>query len=564
MSLTPTGDTSPVSFDQRRHVSFGDRPGSWMAMSMRLSSPVDRERLSDAWLKVVARHGTLRTVFEHEQPDGHDSDGEDGELILREMEVSGGRWVEHVALPGQSMRDLLREVLDSCCVSFARPSYRLCIVDSAQRPTIVIASDHSHVDMWSMLVLARDLLSALGGRESASSGNPPPFSEHTRFLRTREPAPDSVRDRWREIIDAGGGHMPRFPLSIGTPGQHPERVEVRDVFTVDDTATFAAHARALGVSTLTLTTSLMAKVTRELAGTPLRALFPVHSRFDRDWHNSVGWFITNSILEVDSPEPAAAAEAVREAISLGSWPLEDVLAPWGGMPDTPGMFAVSWLDLRRLPVSIDDIGLEAQYISAAMHTDGVMLWFILDDTGAHLRCRYPDTLEARANVGAWLTALVAAMQAAARESAASRFQLGERTYTIQRAGRADIPEIVALLADAPEATEAHEGAFDVMAVNPAHYLAVVRDSSSRITGTMQLTFIPGIADSGATRLNIGALTATDASLIPPMLTWAHSHGKARGARIAQLGTTDPRMEELFRECGYSGDRHTLEKPLGSA
>ncbi len=68
------------------------------------------------------------------------------------------------------------------------------------------------------------------------------------------------------------------------------------------------------------------------------------------------------------------------------------------------MFALSWLDLRRLPVRIDDVGLQAQYVSAAIRTDGVMLWFILDGTGAHLRCRYPDTDEARDGVGRWLDA----------------------------------------------------------------------------------------------------------------------------------------------------------------
>ncbi|MBR7503414.1 peptide synthetase, partial [Mycobacterium tuberculosis] len=90
--------------------------------------------------------------------------------------------------------------------------------------------------------------------------------------------------------------------------------------------------------------------------------------------------------------------------------LAEVLAPWGGMPEAPGMFAISWLDLRRLPVRIDSTGLDAQYVGATIRTDGVMLWFILDENGLHLRCRYPDTEEARANVGGWLDALVARMQ----------------------------------------------------------------------------------------------------------------------------------------------------------
>ena len=214
--------------------------------------------------------------------------------------------------------------------------------------------------------------------------------------------------------------MPQFPLPLGTPEPHRERVEVRDVFDVDDAAAFAVQARDDGVSTLARAVVAMTAVTRELAGTPLRAVFPVHSRFEDTWHDSVGWFITNSVLESDVAEPRAAAAAVKEAVQLGAWPLADVLAPWGGMPVAPGMFAISWLDLRRLPVRIDSVALDAQYVSAATDTDGVMLWFILDESGLHLRCRYPDTAEARANVGGWLDLLVARLQADARSSVRGR------------------------------------------------------------------------------------------------------------------------------------------------
>ena len=116
----------------------------------------------------------------------------------------------------------------------------------------------------------------------------------------------------------------------------------------DDAAALAAQARGDGVSILTTVVAAMTAVTRDLADSPLRAVFPVHSRYDARWHDSVGWFIANSVLESSDPDPQACAAAVREAVHLGSWPLDDVMRPWGGMPEAPGMFAVSWLDLRRL------------------------------------------------------------------------------------------------------------------------------------------------------------------------------------------------------------------------
>lgn len=409
VSVSRPGRELPVSFDQRRHVSAGDRAGSWMALSFRLGGPVSREQLERAWLTVISRHGTLRSVFVR---------GAEGEPHLHEIEIDRGAWVEHPIGPGQAVQEAVREALDRHCSPFDRPSHRMCVLETAAGPTVVIGADHAHVDMWSMLVVARDFLETLGAVGEGRDPDLPPaldFAEHTRALIERPPAPEEVRLRWAEVIDSNGGEMPTFPLPLGEGGPQPERVEVRDVFDVGEGAAFAAAAREAAVSTLSLAVSAMTEVTKRLADAPLRAVFPVHSRYEESWHDSVGWFITNSVLESPDPDPAACAAAVKEAVQLGSWPLEPLLAPWGGMPESPAMFAISWLDLRRLPVRIDAGALEAQYVGATIRTDGVMLWFILDETGLHLRCRYPDTLEARRNVGGWLDALVARM----RELAAS-------------------------------------------------------------------------------------------------------------------------------------------------
>lgn len=554
----------PVSFDQRRHVGAGARPGSWMALSFRLPEPVDRERLAAAWLAVVRRHGTLRTVF---------TPGEHGPL-LHEHEVGPGGWVEHAIAPGQAVHEALRDVLDAACSPYERPSHRLCVLETAAGPTVVVGADHAHVDMWSMLVIVRDLLAELGGA-AALLPDVPAFAEHTRALEARPPAPQDVRERWAAVLEASGGVMPRFPLPLGAPGPQPERVEVRDVFGADDSVDVAAQAREHGVTTLALAVSAMTAVTQELAGTPLRAVFPVHSRFEPAWHDSVGWFITNAVLEAADPDPRAAAAAIREALRLGSSPLADVLAPWGGMPEAPGMLAISWLDLRRLPVRVDTAALEAQYVGATIRTDGVMLWFILDETGLHLRCRYPDTPEAREHVGTWLDMLVARLQQDARSSVRRAIRLGERAFRVERATRADIPEIVALLQDDElgrdrETAEAarYEAAYDGIARDRAHYLAVVRDEADdRIVATMQLTVIPGLSRGGSTRLQIEGLRVLAAErsqgLGTAMLAWAHEHGRARGALLAQVTTDEARdrARAFYTRLGYETTHVGLKRTL---
>ncbi|GAA2379970.1 GNAT family N-acetyltransferase [Gordonia cholesterolivorans] len=562
VAVSAPGDDLPLSFDQRRHVGAGDRPGSWMALSFELAETIPRDRLADAWLRVVDRHGTLRTVV---------VDGGEGPR-LREVRIGAGAWIEHPVAPGQAVNDALRSVLDAHCRPYSRPSHRLCVLEKAAGPTVVVAADHAHVDMWSMLVVARDLLAALAG---SLDGEVPAFVEHTRAMANRPAAPSDVRTRWAQILAAGGDVMPRFPLPLGTAEPSAERVEVRDVFDVDDSAAFSAQARADGVSTLSAAVSVMTSVTRELAGTPLRAVFPVHSRYDAAWHESVGWFITNSVIESCDPAPSACAEAVREAVRLGSWPLREILEPWGGdMPEAPGMFAVSWLDLRRLPVRIDSARIDAQYVGAVIRTDGVMLWFILDEAGLHLRCRYPDTAEARTNVGGWLDLLVARLQERSRSSAGDVLRVSGRTFRIQRARRSDVPAIVDLLSDDEigrdregAELERYEAAFDVLVRDRAHYLAVVRDERDRTVATMQLTVIGGLSRGGTTRLQIEGLRVAEAErsrgLGSAMLDWAHAHGRAHGAHLAQLATDEARIRAraFYARAGYRAEHVGLKREL---
>ncbi len=107
VSVSDLGRQLPVFFDQRIHVAAGARPGSWMALSIRLPAGVSRQSLADAWLGVIARHGTLRTAF---------TLGADGDPQLHEIDVQPGKWVEHEIAAGQEVNDALRVVLNATCV----------------------------------------------------------------------------------------------------------------------------------------------------------------------------------------------------------------------------------------------------------------------------------------------------------------------------------------------------------------------------------------------------------------------------------------------------------------
>ncbi|MFG6402988.1 condensation domain-containing protein [Microbacterium sp. P04] len=404
------GRSLPVSFDQRRHVGEGQRPGSWMAVSFRLPAGVARDELAAAWLAVIARHGTFRTVFGR-------SDAE--ELTLHELTVEPGGWEQHPIAPGRTAREVVRDVFDQACAPFESPSYRLCLLEPTDEPdrgVVVIGADHSHVDMWSWHVVIRDLLDAIA---DVRAGRPPlpgevsSFAQHSAVLEAMPPAPDDVSRRWEQILAAEAGSMPLFPLPLGDVSHpRPAVVEVRDVLDAAELRRFDIAAAAAAVRPIALAMSVLTRVTRTLADAPLRAVFPVHSRHEDRWHDAVGWFITNAVIESDDDDPLSCARAVREAMALGSHPLAPILAPYGGMPVRPGMFAISWLDARRMAMPIGP-ELEIQHVSAAIATDGVMIWFIATEAGMQLRSRYPDTPEARANVSAWLDAIEAGLEDAA-------------------------------------------------------------------------------------------------------------------------------------------------------
>lgn len=410
VSAGPDEAGLPVSFDQRIHVGKGQRAGSWMAVCFRWRGSLTPEALAQAWLAVVARHGTLRTAFSQDIR---------GEVVLHQIDVGAGAWVEHPASEGGS-NDVVRRVLDESCAPYSRPSHAMLVTGmDTDRPAIIIGLDHAHADAWSLMVLAGDLAVCLddviaGRTPAATLPAVDSFAKHSALLESMPPAPAQVQQRWSQIVAAGGGVMPTFPLPLGDISSPlAEVVEVRDVFDCAELARFEQTLKSGGLRMFPAALSVLTRVIRDMSGQPLRAVLPVHSRHEERWLTSVGWFITNAVIESRDPDPVACSAAIREAISLGSHPLGPIMTaiigPRGGMPTTPGMFAISWLDNRRLPVALDP-DLQAQHVSAVIRTDGVMIWFVTNDSGMHVRCRYPDTPQARESVGSWLDAVCRGLQ----------------------------------------------------------------------------------------------------------------------------------------------------------
>ena len=147
------------------------------------------------------------------------------------------------------------------------------------------------------------------------------------------------------------------------------------------------------------------------------------------------------------------------------------------------------------------------------------------------------------------------------------FDLPGGPFTLRRACAEDVAAIVGLLADdqlrSSEESTSAEGlapylaAFSAIDESPDQLLVVVDDPAGRVVATQQLTVLPGLARSGATRLQIEAVRVSSAlrgnGLGSEMLSWAVEYGRARGCRMVQLTSDVSRLDahRFYQRLGFA-------------
>ena len=128
----------------------------------------------------------------------------------------------------------------------------------------------------------------------------------------------------------------------------------------------------------------------------------------------------------------------------------------------------------------------------------------------------------------------------------------------RRAQAADLPAIVALLANDILGQQREDAssppnpnyvdAFQAILADP-NQLQMVATSGDEVIGTLQLTFIPGLARKGAWRGQIEAVriaeTHRGSGLGQQMFEWAIEQCRVRGCNLVQL-TTDKTRSDAHR------------------
>jgi GNAT superfamily N-acetyltransferase len=155
--------------------------------------------------------------------------------------------------------------------------------------------------------------------------------------------------------------------------------------------------------------------------------------------------------------------------------------------------------------------------------------------------------------------------------------LGSPPVRLRRARRSDVTAIVGLLADDPLGAgrdgvrtaadlAAYEQAFGRVDRDPAQLL-VVAEAEGAVIGTMQLSFLPGLARRGATRAQIEAVRVAagwrSRGLGSAMLGWAIGEARRRDCALVQLTTDKSRGEahRFYAKLGFVASHEGLKLAL---
>ncbi|MGI5469830.1 N-acetyltransferase family protein [Streptomyces sp. CA-132043] len=147
-------------------------------------------------------------------------------------------------------------------------------------------------------------------------------------------------------------------------------------------------------------------------------------------------------------------------------------------------------------------------------------------------------------------------------------------FKIRRATEADIPAIVALLADdplgatreSPDDPTPYRTAYKRLADDPNQHL-VVAEHDGRVVGTLQLTVIPGLSRRGATRSIVeGVRIHSDergSGLGTRLMDWAVEESRALGVQLIQLTSDATRVDahRFYERIGFEASHLGFKRQL---
>ena len=113
---------------------------------------------------------------------------------------------------------------------------------------------------------------------------------------------------------------------------------------------------------------------------------------------------------------------------------------------------------------------------------------------------------------------------------------------------------------------AYMQAFRAIDADPAHLL-IVAESAGEIVGTMQLSFLPGLARRGALRAQLEAVRVAESfrgsGLGAAMMRWAIDEARRRGCGLVQLTSDKSRTDahRFYQRLGFVASHEGMKLAL---
>ncbi|ONK12095.1 condensation domain-containing protein [Streptomyces sp. MP131-18] len=431
---------APPSYVQENHLwrqlanrAAGREQSPWLGVVFDLPGRLDTRAMAAALATWVRRHPTLltwfsadpatRTIRRHAVPPE----------VLAVEPVSRGH---HTS---SALREWMQERFDSATDPLAWPPFVAGAVlgeGPEARSTVHLAIDHCHTDGYSVLLVFQELRALY---EAELSGTPAKLPETGSYVdyctldRERAALLDTDAPevaRWRSFFLAG---PPRtFPLELGIePGRTYPSVPVEmDLFDATEAEAFAQACKEHGAGFIGGLHAAIGLAGHELGGrASYRGLTVVHTRNERRWLRSQGWFINLAPVEFPVAEDGESAASFSQVVGHAQAAFGEAQGLAGVSPVrvvelTPGLTVqaddsavlpmVSYMDFRHIPGSKDWAEADCNALVGPNRSADVSLWINRLWDRVYLKTHYPDTPIARTTVPRFLTHLRATLREIAR------------------------------------------------------------------------------------------------------------------------------------------------------
>ncbi|MCQ4118118.1 condensation domain-containing protein [Rhodococcus tibetensis] len=429
-TLLPTAKTIksdiPPSYNQRFHLDTARAHGFgrsvWMAGSLDLPGTLDRSAVRRTFEIFIRRHDALWTGFDVRPTRIERLIVPPDAVALRESDPV------HFDDP-VSLRAHLCTKFTVECDPLTFPAFLFATVERPTSSTVIAAFDHTIVDGLSLVIALRELrqiyelITSTPAKDDAqigrALGDPGSFMAYCEAEAGDPPAEDGdPRIRaWSRFYEHCGGTAPRFPLDLGVEPGRPARQasDVRRLLDGPGAALLEEQCLRAGGTMFTGVLSAIGTALRREGGPlhlPLQ--FPLHTRHDHRWKDSIGWLTATAPIVV----PVAAHgsfestltgthASFRSALTLKGLSMEQVRRGVGEgyRRSRTDLFMVSYIDYRKVTCPDELRAMNAHHISNVTVCDDAQFWVSRTEDGVSLRSRYPDTATAHSAIARFLDQL---------------------------------------------------------------------------------------------------------------------------------------------------------------